>query len=251
MTDGAEKPFEIVVEESNLEFLRANRIQVLGPIGQNNRIAFATPADEQSNVVVRFNGYAGTEIVLGYRHKFNGEIHVYGDETRFSIGQSTFVFQGRVFLYERSAEVRVGEMCSSNMVHVVSWGASGRVIIGDHCMFSFNIWLRASDEHGIIDFSGADPCQTNLPQDVVIGSGVWVGQDALILKGITIGRGSLIGARSLVSGHIPEFVLATGSPARILRTNVTWSRHAKPTLGQMRQEVLDKHALLTLQAVQL
>lgn len=244
-----EKPeiYDIEVQPSNLEFLAANRIQVVGQFGSNNRIIFTSPAHPQANISVRFNGYSGSRIALGAPNKFNIELHVYGDETQLTVGKSDAGFRACVYLYDRAAEVQIGSNCAASTINVVAWGSTGRVVIGDNCMFAFNIWLRASDEHCIIDFSKRDPIQANPPRDILIDSGVWIGQDALILKGASIGRGSIIGARSLVSTFIPEFVLATGSPARILKTNVTWSRHAKPTRAQMQQEVIDKQALPTVQ----
>jgi acetyltransferase-like isoleucine patch superfamily enzyme len=51
---------------------------------------------------------------------------------------------------------------------------------------------------------------------------VWLGRDVLVLKGATIGEGSIIGARAVVTGAIPAFVSAVGTPARVVRENVEW-----------------------------
>ncbi len=53
--------------------------------------------------------------------------------------------------------------------------------------------------------------------DTVIGPDVWIGHEALILPGARIGAGAVIGARSVVSGEIPAYAIASGNPARIVR----------------------------------
>lgn len=54
----------------------------------------------------------------------------------------------------------------------------------------------------------------------IIGNDVWIGKDAVIKRGITIGDGAVIGARSLVTKDVPPFAVVGGSPARILKYRV-------------------------------
>jgi acetyltransferase-like isoleucine patch superfamily enzyme len=55
---------------------------------------------------------------------------------------------------------------------------------------------------------------------VRIGSDVWVGEKASILRGADIGAGSVIGSQALVKGTIPPFSVAVGSPARVLKSRL-------------------------------
>ena len=50
---------------------------------------------------------------------------------------------------------------------------------------------------------------------IVIGDDVWIGANTVLLDGARIGRGSVVGAASLVRGALPDFCIATGAPARI------------------------------------
>jgi acetyltransferase-like isoleucine patch superfamily enzyme len=50
-----------------------------------------------------------------------------------------------------------------------------------------------------------------------IGRNVWIGFDACVLPGVTIGEGSIVGARSVVVEDVPPFTVVAGNPARFIR----------------------------------
>lgn len=52
---------------------------------------------------------------------------------------------------------------------------------------------------------------------VVIGDNVWIGEYAAILKGVTIGRGSIVASHSVVTKNVPEYVIVAGNPARVVK----------------------------------
>lgn len=52
---------------------------------------------------------------------------------------------------------------------------------------------------------------------VVIGDDVWLGVNVVVLRGVRIGRGAIIGANSVVTRDVPDFAIAAGIPARVLR----------------------------------
>lgn len=53
--------------------------------------------------------------------------------------------------------------------------------------------------------------------DIIIGSDVWIGYEAVIMSGVTIGDGAIIGARSVVTKDIPPYTIVGGVPARQIR----------------------------------
>ena len=53
--------------------------------------------------------------------------------------------------------------------------------------------------------------------DIVIGNDVWIGYEAILLAGITIGDGAVIGTRALVTKDVPPYTIVGGTPARVLR----------------------------------
>jgi acetyltransferase-like isoleucine patch superfamily enzyme len=54
-------------------------------------------------------------------------------------------------------------------------------------------------------------------QPVRIGRNVWIGFDACILPGVTIGAGAVVGARSVVAEDVPPYTIVAGNPARVVR----------------------------------
>lgn len=53
--------------------------------------------------------------------------------------------------------------------------------------------------------------------DTVIGNDVWIGYDALIMPGITIGDGAIVGSRAVVTRDVPPYAIVAGNPARVIR----------------------------------
>ena len=57
---------------------------------------------------------------------------------------------------------------------------------------------------------------------IVIGDHVWIGTNAIVLKGVTIGDGAVIAAGAVVTRDVPAHSLAAGVPARVIRSDVHW-----------------------------
>ncbi|MBP0444524.1 acyltransferase [Roseomonas sp. SSH11] len=131
---------------------------------------------------------------------------------------------------ERSL-IFLGHGLTSNRTNMLAEGPEGAVLVGDDAMFATGITIRTSDSHAIIDLGTRS--QVNFPAPVVIEPHVWIGQDALLMKGVTIGAGSIVAGRAVVTGDVGPRVLVAGVPARVLRENVSWSRHSRPRPDQI------------------
>ena len=69
-------------------------------------------------------------------------------------------------------------------------------------------------------WESATPAPGDLPYkgDTVVGNDVWIGYDALIMPGVTIGDGAIIAARAVVTGDVPPYAIVGGNPAQVVRT---------------------------------
>ncbi len=89
------------------------------------------------------------------------------------------------------------------------------IVIGDHTLIAWDVEIMDTDFHEI------DHKITYKP--IYIGENVWVGCRSTILKGITIGEGSVVAAGSIVTKNVPPHCLVAGNPAKIIKTNIQWN----------------------------
>lgn len=91
-------------------------------------------------------------------------------------------------------------------------GSGGGLVIGDWCSISAGAQIYTHDTVERSTSLGARSVDTAPTR---LGSGVYVGPNTIIAKGVTIGDGAVIGAMSLVDGDIPAGARAWGCPAKI------------------------------------
>lgn len=113
--------------------------------------------------------------------------------------------------YLRAAGVRIGRNT------MVSLGAKidvrrGKVWIGDDCHITYGVVILSHDGAA----RQIDP-EDDGEGAVTIGNNVFVGVNAVVLKGVTIGDNSVVAAGAVVSADVPENVVVAGNPARIMR----------------------------------
>lgn len=97
------------------------------------------------------------------------------------------------------------------------------ILVGEDCMFSSGVTVRATDGHKIHDINTGT--RINFDKSVEIGDHVWIMQDAKILKGVKVLSGCIIGANSVVTKSIDcENAIIAGSPAKIIKKDIYWSK---------------------------
>ena len=92
--------------------------------------------------------------------------------------------------------------------------AAESIIIGDACMIAHGAYISDADWHGIYD--RAEPVGKTKP--VIIKDNVWIGDSAIICKGVTIGDNSIIGAGAVVTKDVPPNSVFAGNPAQLVKT---------------------------------
>ena len=105
---------------------------------------------------------------------------------------------------------------------------ANQVIIGDNVLVASNVFI-IDYNHGLSPENDSyldNPLE--LSDGVFIEDGVWIGNSAIILPGVKIGKKSIIGAGSVVSSDIPAYSLAVGVPAKVIKKydliKKTWIR---------------------------
>jgi len=95
-------------------------------------------------------------------------------------------------------------------------GAAKSIVIGNRVMAGANTSITDTDWHPV-DSTRRAAGDAGKSAPVVIEDDVWLGANVIVLKGVTIGAGSVIAANSVVTKSIPSGVVAGGNPARPLR----------------------------------
>jgi acetyltransferase-like isoleucine patch superfamily enzyme len=116
----------------------------------------------------------------------------------------------------QGAEVTIGNECGLSGVTIC---AAINVSIGNRCLLGADVLIADTDFHSVDTVQRRHlPTPAPSPSDSVrIGNDVFVGARAIILKGVTVGDGSVVGAGSVVTEDIPSGVIAAGNPARVIR----------------------------------
>ena len=115
--------------------------------------------------------------------------------------------------------------CGNNVhigAHASFMAYISHIYIQDYVVIGPNVTIRGGDHR--IDVVGKQIYEIGheqkLPendQDVIIEEGVWIGCNVTILKGVTIGRGSVIAAGALVTKNVPPYAIVGGVPASIIK----------------------------------
>ena len=108
-------------------------------------------------------------------------------------------------------ELKIGKYCL--ITPGVRIMAAESIEIGDACMFAHGAYISDADWHGIYDRS--EPVGKTKP--IILKDNVWIGDSAIVCKGVTIGENSIIGAGAVVTKNIPANVVAAGNPAKVVK----------------------------------
>ena len=136
-------------------------------------------------------------------------------ETRVELGESICIYNNA-----KISMVNCGETPVLKIGNGVSIGdrteihVGKEVTIGDGTLISWDCCIMDRDYHAIGD--------AEIMKPVHIGSHVWIGCKAVILKGVTIGDGAVIAAGAIVTKDVPPRCVVGGNPARVIKENIDW-----------------------------
>lgn len=142
-------------------------------------------------------------------------------------GKHCSVYSGCSFAVGKNGTCTVGDFTLLNGAIIM---AEEKVQIGSYCMVSWNVGIADGDFHPlepaqrIIDAQAIAPFLEGRPPrphlktaPVILEDNVWIGMNATILKGVTIGKNSVVAAGSVVTKSIPPNVVVAGNPGVIVK----------------------------------
>jgi lipopolysaccharide O-acetyltransferase len=141
-------------------------------------------------------------------------------ERRIAVGDDVFVGAGSWLQaldgYGDEVALEIGDGTSIAGGCVLS--AAVGVRLGRGVLFARNVYV-ADHRHAFEDTTRpvlAQRLESVAP--VEVGDGAWLGQNVVVCPGVRIGRGAVVGANSVVLEDVPDYSVAVGAPARVVRT---------------------------------
>lgn len=113
-------------------------------------------------------------------------------------------------------DVSVGKFCNFNENILIASTKPGKIKIGDYVIMGPNVVLRNAN-HIFEEFGKPIRYQGKDVRDIIIEDDVWIASNVVVLPGTIIRKGSVIGAGAVVRGEIPEFSIAVGVPAKVIK----------------------------------
>jgi acetyltransferase-like isoleucine patch superfamily enzyme len=132
------------------------------------------------------------------------------------INGSVGIGRGSRILVGENALLVIGENTAMHGASTII--AENEVSIGSNCMISWDVQIMDTDYHKIY----LNEKISNLPQSIVIEDNVWIGSKATILKGVRIGKGSVVASNSIVTKNVEPYTLVAGNPAVVKKKNIGW-----------------------------
>lgn len=108
----------------------------------------------------------------------------------------------------------------SYLGHAVQVISGSWITIGKHVLIANRVTLNGYSGHPLdpIRRAGGEPPEAEGAAPIIVGDYVWIGNDATVLAGVTIGRGAVVASGAVVTRDVPELSIVAGVPARVVRT---------------------------------
>jgi acetyltransferase-like isoleucine patch superfamily enzyme len=156
---------------------------------------------------------------LGTGHRFMKPWYFKAHGARIHVGEHVHVVTAadrhvRLCVWEHKAmhgEIRIGDyalLCPG-----VRIDSAARVTVGTATMIAAGAYLTDADWHGLYDRTAL----IGTARPIELGENVWIGDGAIVCKGVTIGANSVVAAGAVVARDVPADVIVAGNPARVVK----------------------------------
>ena len=171
------------------------------------------------------NMEVGKDVYIETSYGFSGFLSE--ENPGLVLGDGAGAYNLTTFLVQPAGRVSIGSYSCLNGTVVI---CSDRISIGAHCLMSWGVvltdtWLSPDSttaSRRLILRAAADdslrrlPCVSE-PRPITVQDNVWVGFNAVILPGVTLGQGCIVGCNTVVSKDVPPYAVVVGNPARVVR----------------------------------
>jgi acetyltransferase-like isoleucine patch superfamily enzyme len=158
-------------------------------------------------------------------HKGAQILNLQKDRGQIKIGHNTHI-RGELLIFAHGGEINIGNYCyvgegakiwSAKKIKIGSYVLIAHgVNIHDNISHPINAELRRKHTEQIIHQGHPKKDIELKEKEVLIMDDAWIGFNSTILRGVTIGRGAVIGACSVVTESVPDYAIVVGNPARII-----------------------------------
>ena len=190
--------------------------------GKNNTISYENAL--LSSVIIDIRGDGNTiEIQEGcilnnvtFRIRGNGHKVLINRGCQFKRG-------GNIWLEDSHCSLIIGKNSTFVDVHLAVTEPDSQIVIGQDCMFAYDIDVRTGDSHSIISKESNE--RINYAEDITIGNHVWIAAHSTLLKGSVIPDESVVATGSIVTEkYNTTGIIIGGNPAKKLKDGITWTR---------------------------
>ena len=146
--------------------------------------------------------------------KIIGNLSIYLGERVILSGAQVWIAAGS----GAAKELRIGDHCS--LGHGVELVVGDYVRIGNHVRVANHVLLNGYDGHPLDPLARArdEPPGPDRIGAIAILDYAWIGDGAVILKGVTVGRGAIVASRAVVTKDVPDLKIVAGNPAEIVQS---------------------------------
>ena len=184
---------------------------------QNNLVNISTVLQKSKLVI---NG-KDNEVSISSGNFKRIKININGNNNNLQIEENSHIRNLDILIQGNNHEVIIGSSVNIGEASLVCCGKKSKILIGKDSMLASGINIKSCDGHAIYK----DGEIINNSKEIIVGDMVWIAQNVTILKGVNIGDNSVVGINSTVtSNNFPNNVILGGSPAKILKTDISWGR---------------------------
>lgn len=164
------------------------------------------------------------KLSIGEKTIIDFNTKIYSFNNRIDIGNNVYLrskeryyqagmpFSTTLLTDVKGSFIKIGDNCRINGAYI---HAQKGITIGRNCVIASGVNIMDTNGHVLKSpdrTSGRDE-----PDEIVLGNNIWIGLNAIILKGTKIGNNSVVGAGSVVKGEYPDNSLILGNPASFVK----------------------------------